>query len=90
MNTDLNNFNGGVGIFMLFLDFWLWLALYYYLDNVATWHDVGVGRSLCFCLTGSYWREIMGKAPDYVFNGYMLINDSFNYCLKKCSQTPVL
>jgi ABC-type multidrug transport system ATPase subunit len=59
----IDNFDVNTGIGMLFLDFWLYLALYYYADSVIPWHNVGVPRKPWFCFTATYWREVMGKPP---------------------------
>merc|ERR1719203_467566 len=48
---------------MLFFDFVLYLCLYYYIDNIAIWHSVGVPRPPWFRFTSSYWNEILGKPP---------------------------
>lgn len=60
--VNYQNFSVGGGLFMLFIDFWIWLFVYYYLDQVVWWHDSGVPRKAWFLCLPSYWTELCGRA----------------------------
>lgn len=61
--TDVRGNSFGQGLGWLFFDFWVWLGIYYYFDQIVPWHNVGVARKPWFCCLGSYWREFFGKPP---------------------------
>jgi len=58
-------FSVGKGVMIMFLDFFMYCALYCYLDQVVQ-HDVGVARPWYFPLDPGYWREVLGweEAPN--------------------------
>jgi ABC-type multidrug transport system ATPase subunit len=62
-SDTVKHYSYGLGLFWMFFDFWLWLAIYYYFDQIVPWHNVGVARKPWFCCLGSYWREFCGKPP---------------------------
>jgi ABC-type Na+ transport system ATPase subunit NatA len=61
--TSVKNYSVFLGWVMMILDFFLWLGIWYYFDQVVPWHTVGVSRRPWFCFTPSYWREFCGKPP---------------------------
>lgn len=52
----------GMGFLTLLLSFFLYLALFMYLEQVMQ-HDVGVARAWYFPLQAGFWRELLGLPP---------------------------